>query len=201
MHPLTDENLADHLAQGRVRLAQLRREHAELGELLGAEAAQVEQMEAEVRRRRLAFAQTTAKAVDWATALEVRPGVAGLGLAEHQATQRALESLGLYSLGYFPETMQRCVCIRMSRDRETEVEELAASLDVLMPHVRPLPDGWCAIGVLEHEQAGRYYHLRFTPDQRQFQVVNLRLRAPDVELASNDLRTALAHIQRHHFFE
>jgi hypothetical protein len=196
MHPLTDENLADHLAQGRARVAQLQREHTALGEQLAAEAAQVEKLEAEVRRRRLAFAQTTAKSVDWGKALEVGPG-----MERHHATDSALESLGLYTMGYFPETLQRCVCLRVVRDRDTEVADLATSLEVLMPHVLPLPDGWCAIGVLEHAQAGRYYHLRFRPDGSQYQVVNLRLRSPDVEFTSDDLRTALTHIQRHHFFE
>jgi len=197
MQSLTDDDiLATRLAEQRTRVAQLQREHAARAEQLAVQVAELAMLEEEARRRRLAFARTAAKAVDWASALDE-----GQGVEHHNATQRALEALGLSSFGYFPETLQRCVCIRMSRDRDTEVDDLAASLEVLMPHVRPLPDGWCSIGVQEHAAAGNNYHLRFRQGGSQFQCVNLRLRAPEVELASADLRTVLAHIQRHHFFE
>jgi hypothetical protein len=195
MQLLSDADLAAQRCARNGKLAQLHAKHAALGERIATEMATLEAIEQELRRRNLTAAQAAAQGVDWADTL-----MDGKGVLHHKERERVLQALGLASAGFFPETLQRCICIMMQLGNPGEVEALAGSLDVVLPHVLPV-DGWCAIRVLEHSPSGDGYHLRFPPDRSEYQVVNLRLRTPEVELATPDLREALTHIQRHHFFD
>lgn len=192
---LTDADLAEQLRTRSSALAQLHAEQVTLSARILAETRGLEEVQSELRRRELTTALAVARAVDWPTLLQE-----GNGLAIHKERERILQAMGLASAGFFPETLQRCICIMMHRDAADEVAALADSLDVVMPHLLPV-DGWCALKVLEHRNSGDCYHLRFQPGGAEYQVVNLRLCAPDVELSTTDLREALAHIQCHHFFD
>jgi hypothetical protein len=195
MQLLSDTDLAEQLRARSTALAQLHAEQVTLSARILAETSALDDVRAELRRRELTVAQAAARGVDWPVLLQE-----GNGRALHKERERVLQAMGLASAGFFPDTLQRCLCIMMHRDCDGEVAALADSLDVVMPHLLPV-DGWCALKVLEHRESGDCYHLRFRPDRSQYQVVNLRLRAPDVELATADLRAALAHIQRHHFYD
>lgn len=195
MQLLNDAGLAEQLRARSTTLAQLHAEQVALSARILAETGALEEVQSELRRRELTAAQAVARGVDWPTLLQE-----GNGLAMHKERERILQAMSLASAGFFPETMQRCICIMMHRDAAGEVAALADSLDVVMPHLLPV-DGWCALKVLEHRDSGYCCHLRFRPGGAEYQVVNLRLRAPDVELSTADLCEALAHIQRHHFFD
>jgi multidrug efflux pump subunit AcrA (membrane-fusion protein) len=192
---ISDADLAQQLREQSSRLAQLRATHAALEQQITGESAALTALQQELRRRNLTAAQAAARGVDWPELL-----LEGKGMLHHKDRERILSALGLTSFGFFPETLQRCVALQVARDRSDEVDNLMESLDVVMPHVLPV-DGWCSIKVLEHSHSGENYHLRFLPDRSQYQVVNLRLRTPDIELTTADLRDALTHIQRHHFFD
>jgi hypothetical protein len=195
MQLLNDSEVAAKRTASIARLAQLRADHVTLGKQIAAEEAALTAAEHELRRRNLTAAQAVARGIDWPDLL-----LEGKGMLHHKDRERVLQALGLTSFGFFPETLQRCLAIQVDRDRPGEVDSLAESLDVVMPHILPV-DGWCSLKILEHSQSGDNYHLRFLPDRSQYEVVNLRLRAPEVEFSTADLREALAHVQRHHFFD
>lgn len=195
MELLNDAEVAAKRAASITRLAQLRSDLTVLSKQIAAEEAALTASEHELRRRKLAAAQAAARDIDWPDLL-----LEGKGMLHHKDRERVLQALGLTSFGFFPETLQRCLAIQLDRDRPGEVESLAESLNVVMPHILAV-DGWCSLKILEHSQAGDNYHLRFLPDRSQYEVVNLRLRTPEVEFATADLREALAHVQRHHFFD
>ena len=195
MQLLNDAEVAAKRTASIAQLAQLRADQDAIGKQIVEVNAALTAAEQELRRRKLTAAQAAARGIDWADLL-----LEGKGMLHHKDRERVLQALGLTSFGFFPETLQRCLAIQMDRDRPGEVESLAESLDVVMPHILPV-DGWCSLKILEHSQSGDNYHLRFRPDRSQYEVVNLRLRTPDVELATADLREALTHVQRHHFFD
>lgn len=195
MQLLNDSEVAAKRATSMARLAQLRADLTVLSKQIAEEEAALTASEHELRRRKLTAAQAAARGIDW-------PGLLreGKGMLHHKDRERVLQALGLASFGFFPETLQRCLAIQMDRDRPGEVDSLAESLEVVMPHILPV-EGWCSLKILEHSQSGDNYRLRFLPDRSRYEVVNLRLRTPEVELATADLHEALAHVQRHHFFD
>lgn len=195
MQAISDADLAQQLREQSGKLAQLRTTLAALEQQIPGETAALTALQQELRRRNLTAAQAAARGLDWPELL-----MEGKGMLHHKDRERILSALGLTSFGFFPETLQRCLAVQVSRDRPGEVDSLAESLDVVMPHILPV-NGWCALAILEHSQSGDNYHLRFLPDRSRYEVANLRLRTPEIELATADLHEALTHIQRHHFFD
>ncbi len=197
MHQMTDAALAQAMDTANQNLATLRQEYADLGERILAENTRLEALKDEQTGRSLRSAQEEGAQLDWGYLLEENQGQ-----ARYKACMAALSSLGLQSSGYFPETEQRAVKIALLKNDTAQLAAVAASLQLVMPAIKPLDDGWCYISIFEHTLSQfASYKLRFRPDQSEFQCIRRRYSQETVELSTPTLPEMLAHIQKAHYYE
>ncbi len=191
---LSDDELAQHQTSAEQRLAQLQAEYTTLGNAILAESLKLGALLDEASRRRHAKAVAEGRGLDWSVLLEE-----GLGAENTKAANQVLASLGLMGSGYFPETNQRAVRIALKRADAGSVDTVHAGLLVVMPHLKPLKDGWCYVGILEATLSARTsFKLRFLPDGSEFQCVHYRYDRVVIERASADLVDVLRYIAERH---
>lgn len=192
-----DVGLSAQLHEVQARLAALRAEYEALGERILAEVAVETRLKDVITRQRLEAAQAGSTALDWPYLLEE-----GQGPEHYKLCNQALADLGLSGSGYYPETMQRAVRITMHQHQAGQVELLGASLKLVMPHIKPMNDGYGYVGIFERSlsEFGSYL-LRFLPDQSTFECIRRRYGSVSVLKTSSDLYEVLAYIQANHYYE
>lgn len=193
---MDDEELARALAQKELELAALREQYEKIGEQILIESAQLGDLLDEQCRRRMAAGIEAGKGLDWECLLQE-----GGGLERYKACNKALAEIGLMSSGYFPETNQRCVRICMHQEKAGEVEQVATSLELLMPYLKPI-EGWLRVSIFERSLfSSGSFKLLMKPDGTEFQCVRGRYSQTAVEKTSSSLREVLAYIQQRHYYE
>lgn len=66
-----------------------------------------------------------------------------------EAFDEWLKDLGLFNQGsYWTDTFQRAVSIRCYKN-DTNVDKIAQSIEYLLPHIKPLSDGYKHFGIFE----------------------------------------------------
>ena len=194
---ISTDALTEQLAQIQRQLVTLRAEYSRIGGCILDAQATEGALKDEIARRRLADAQALGQGLDWPYLLQE-----GLGTEHYKACNKALNSLGLQGSGYFHETNQRAIKIAVKRRSEESVAAIATSLEIVMPHLVPLKDGWCYISILEYTLSARTsYKLRFRPGREEYQCVYYSYDGMHVDYSSNSLRDMLTFISIKHYDE
>lgn len=118
----------------------------------------------------------------------------------YKATQKFFRSLGVYSHGYFPHTMQTGIQISIKRDDEKKVvEQIRDTLLKVIKHVKPLGDGYKHIDIMEHTLSEYgVYELVF---DNMWRILKTTYSRPEIRKSFKTLDEALSYIQEHHYSE
>lgn len=83
------------------------------------------------------------------------------GMAKYKARDKYLYDLGLGRSGYHREIQQANIQIGLTYNDSKKLEKVLTSLEKVLPHVKPLEDGYKHISIIEHNlsQYGSYYLL------------------------------------------
>lgn len=180
----------------RSRLASVDEELAPLRKRLLALQAEVHRY---LRERQaivdvLAEAELAARAdgsVDWTWLLDASLD----GRVSHHAWTRALEEFGLHPSGHSPQTKQRGIQVMMTRGDGGGFRRALAGLREILPHVRPQPDGWIHVGILESSlNQFRSWEMRLRPGLSEIEVGTTQSGRCKI---FEDLEAALQYVQDH----
>lgn len=194
--PTIDEVYLE-LSQKERSLAALRKEYEALGDRVYAAAVEYETLQDAYHRRKVEEAQAQGDTLDWPYLL-----AEGHGVEHYRTCQQALRDLGLDSSGYHLATHQRCVQIRLVRNKPAQVAQVAKSLAILLPHLTPVVEDWCRVSIADHRlsETGSYA-LWLKKDGTAARCVHTRYARESILMESADLVEVLRYIQANHYAE
>ena len=173
----------------RQSLLELRRPIDERLAVLYRDTAAAKDVLGEVR-----LAQKSGKP-DWAFMLDIGND----GQVMHQAWEKAVQTLGLWSDGYNPESNQRQAQVVLTKGDQESLQRTLDGIKTLLPHLKPDAEGWVHFGILDHTlSANGSYRLGVMPDLSAASVGRAHGFSPQ-EFKSLD--RALAHVQEVHWYD
>ena len=111
---------------------------------------------------------------------------------------KAVWALGLWPSGYYPETHQRAAKLMMTRGDAAGLEKTIDAVGTLLPHCKPLSDGFVCFGIFEHtlSEHGSYV-MRIRPNLSEITVGDSRGHRA---VKFGGLREAISHVQETHWY-
>ena len=193
----TRSELEIALAQKQKELSALRAEYELLGDRVYAAAVAYDALQDTYHLARLEEAQAHGGALDWPYLL-----AEGQGMAHYRSCQAALDELGLESAGYYQETQQRCVRIRLFRHKPEQPAQIAKSLAILLPHLIPVRDDWCWISISDHRLSENgSYSLWLKKDGCTARCVHTRYGRETILVEADNLLSVLQYVQANCYYD
>jgi hypothetical protein len=144
---MTKEQLASELERVSAAVTDLREQHDKIEKALNTKWNRQKALEKQLLQ--LDYEAKAAQGVtDWAKLLEVTPGETSYEFLQKEILKRApLHSIT--NSGYYPETMQYCLQLRLTKNNAEQIAEAKALIDEIMPALKPLENGLIRFDILE----------------------------------------------------
>ena len=144
------------------------------------------------------IASARERGIDWAALLSPD---APDGKALTRLREQALSGLGIQGSGIWADNNQPALKISLIRDSKTCLDRTENAIRILSPALLPHADGMIWWGVLEQTLSSSGVHLLKTSPDLSRAVLSIRTygRVRNQELGN--LRAALEHIQKHHWYQ
>jgi hypothetical protein len=121
--------------------------------------------------------------------------------ARYKACNKYLESIGLRSSGYYPDTNQRAVQIGLYQDDDDDFEVQYKGLESILPVIKPLTEGFKRIDIFESSLSEfGVYSLRVYADD-DYKINFTRYSNSRTIAEFKTLREAMKFIQKNHYYQ
>lgn len=119
----------------------------------------------------------------------------------YEACNKYLESIGLASSGYYPDTNQRAVRIGLYRDDDEDFDVQYKGLKSILPIIKPIKQDFKRINISESSLSEfGIYSLRIYSDD-DYKLNLTRYGSPETVAEFKTLREAMKYIQKNHYYK
>lgn len=121
-------------------------------------------------------------------------------MTTYKALQKAAEPYSMYVSGYFPETQQRCLQLKLYKKNPERTALVKLGIETITPYYKPNKDGWVIWNIFEHTLSeGGIYRLLVKPDLSSAELQITRF-YHTTSILDGPLDKMLEYIQEHHYY-
>ena len=122
------------------------------------------------------------------------------GQAKYNAGKKFFGDMGLNKSGIYPETGQVGLSLMMTKGCNKSYEKTLATINLLLPHMKPLNEGYKIFSIFEHTLSEYGCYSLFIHADGTFEVSKMAWHRRSTEAKFNTLEEVITYIQVNHYY-